>query len=142
MCSVYIIVAVLFSSACVCWGGEGSGCGSVDLERLMQQRLENLLGNIEAQLTPLIAPYLNDTAAEELSPPPANDSVLRMYHALLNSSGDESSEYATTDTGHVDSREDDYCRDGAFYAQPVTSFNVEMNISKLTACMASLHNSC
>ncbi len=129
---VNIIVVVLCNSPSLCWA-EGSGCGSADLERLTQQRLENLLGNIQTQLGPLFDSGQNDTGTVEdpiIESPPVNESVIRMYEALLNS---------TVTTGTHVNREQDYCRDGEFYAQPVTSFEVEMSISELVYIVASMH---
>ena len=109
----YILLAVLCSAPTSCWA-EGSGCGSVDQD-LSQRRLNNLLGSIQDQLAPLMQDNETETTTLDEEDNPSNDSIRLMYDALVNS------------TEHVN---DGSCKDGDFFAQPVTSFNVTMNIGE------------
>lgn len=132
LCLVYIVVAALCSSS-PSWAqsgsGSGSGCSSVPTPNpklVAQQRLESLLGSILVQLSPLRSPgpdwntTVNVTEGSGSGDNNVNETeTYRMYEALLESN--------KADT-HVSQ---DYCRDGEFFAQPVTTFNVVMSISKL-----------
>ncbi len=119
----FILLAVLCSSPTSC-RAEGSGCGSVDQDHLAKQRLNNVLGSIQAQLAPLMQDNETEATVEDTASV-NNDSVRLMYEALVNS------------TERVD---DGSCKDGDFFAQPVTSFNVSMNIGECCMRERALNN--
>lgn len=121
VCSTLVIMLTLWPGLCM---AEGSGCGTHDENYLVEQRTKNIFENIRIELMGLKADT-NETEPEYDGTDDGLEETLQRYNSLQNSSQTYETGIETASSWPYDS-----CRDNAFYAERVSSFDVTMNIGE------------